>query len=485
MTSIRRSDEPYISPISQDPESPVSSQKPALKSVPPPPANRLEAHKAPQPGPRPVDADLVNAATDLVKGCVHPGIFEEAKPERAQQALSRLPPREFSAVLGKLEESGSLDRFLSQLSPEQKTAFLDTAVRKGALQTERAKPAQGPLDPPSTPAAYAIPANAPLGLAKAANQFNLEAAGNFYGAQQQYLNRYEAAARGCTSGAELRALGEPAKLGHPSNPIDASHPKYPALQREWIDAHRMPDAERVHKTVSDRLSDFMGEGRAGSFFVEGKVDVEGVQKMASLDASGRIAENGKASGKAAGKASLPNGAMIGLDSKGTATIGVHGGGNSVALEGGKLVVALKEDELNAKLELEAGANGKFSKVKAQVAGSGLTWEENARARVDVSLLGKAGGYGFYDSTKGEFGGGVKGKIKSGQDTVSFSAGLGMQGLSEANARHAFNGVGVWSTPPELTAGKEWKELSAATQDGYRRLGWTAQEWTAKAISSRA
>ena len=485
MTSVRRSEASSFSAVSNEPEVPAApTSKPALKAVSRPSSNQVESHPAPQSAARPIDADLVNASTDLIKGYVHPGIFESNRPDLAQKELSKLPAREFSAVLGKLEQSGTLERFVGQLSPEQRTAFLDTAVRKGALQRQAGHPVGGPLQPPAMPSTYSIPQSAPLALAQAANQSNHDAAGSFYGAQQAYFDRYEAAAKACTSGAGLRAMGPPARVEFVPDGISASHPRSNQLSAEWLGAHRFPSDARLHKAVSDKLSDFIGEARAGSVFVEGKVEVDAVSKKVSLEASGRIDESGKAEGKAGGKVKLPNGFLVGLDSKGTTTVGVHGGGASVAMKGDKVAVAITSDDPHSKLkpkfELETTAGGRITKLKAQLVGSGVTYEKG-RGQIDASIPAKdcAGGYAFYDSAKAEFGGGMKATLKSGEDSITLQAALGMQGLSEANARHGLNGVGVWNTPPELISGKEWKELGPKAHDTYRRLGWTEQEWTTR------
>ena len=86
---------------------------------------------------------------------------------------------------------------------------------------------------------------------------------------------------------------------------------------------------------------------------------------------------------------------------------------------------------------------------------------------------------YFDPAKAEFGGGVKGKFKSGDDSITYQGGMGMQGLSAANANHGLNRFGIWATPPELNEGKDWKQLGATAQDAYRRRGWTEQEWTSK------
>ena len=478
MTSIRRSDDSSLAAIPTEPDAPApQTAKPALRAVPLPVTNQVESHKPAQLGGRPIDGELVNASADLVKGYVHPGIFEEARPERAQKELSKLPPREFSAVLAKLEQSGTLDRFVSQLTPEQRTAFLDTAVRKNALQRNAGQAASGPLDPPATPVTYAIPAGAPLGLAKAASQSNFEAGSHFYASQDRYFDRYEAAAKKCTSGAELRGLGPHAPLRHVDSGLSASHPNYNQLFGEWVGGHRAPSDARLQKAVSDKLSDFICEGHAGSFFVEGKIEVVALDEKVSMEASGRVSDSGKTDGKAAAKAKLPGGVMVGRDSKGNATLGVHAGGYSAAIKGEKAVTAAKMGVANVEVEMDL--EGNLSKLKAQVAGSGITLEKNGRARVDVALE-VGGGYAFYDPSKAEFGGGGKVKFKTDDgNAISLEAGFGMQGLSAANARHGLNGVGVWSTPPELSAGKAWADLGAAKQDTYRRLGWTEQEWSSK------
>ncbi len=482
MTSIRRSDDASFHSISSDPE--VHSPPPAkadLKAVPPA-TNQVEAHRAPPSNGKTPDKDLVNVSTDLIKGYVHPGIFEDSRPDLAQKELSRLPPREFSAVMNKLEQSGSLERFLGQLSPEQKTAFLDTAVRKGALQKQDSIPAHGSLNPPTVPAAYSIQRDTPLALAKAANQSNLDAAGNLYAAQQKYLDRYEVAAKKCNSGAELRALGPYAKLETASNPIDPAHPQYQQLQSEWIGAHRFPSDTQVQTTISNRLSDFMGEAHAGSLFAEGKIEVD-VKDRGSAEVSGRIYDSGKSEKSASAKAWLLGGVSVGSDSHGKSALGVKAGELTLTVKGDKVAVAAEHKYPSKKkleLELETDRAGVITKAKAQYDGTGVSFDDG-KGRVDIGHDGW-GGYAFLNPHKAEFGGGVKKTFEFEGGEVKLEGGMGMQGLSSANAAHALNHFGIWESPRELLQGKSWKELDATTQDAYRRRGWSEQEWTSKVKS---
>lgn len=478
MTAIRRSEDPSFTVLSSETEAATAAAAKAVPKAPSKPSaqNQVESHKAPT-AQKEADADLVNVSTDLIKGYVHPGLFESSRPDLAQAQLEKLPPREFRAVLGKLDQSGSLERFYGQLDPKQKTAFLDTAVRKGALQRHDAIPAKGALNPPTVPAAYAIPREAPMGLAKAANQSNLDGAKQLYFAQQEYLDRYEGAVRNCKNGSELRALGPYARLEFASNPIDASHPQYARLNREWLGTGSLPSDVRVQKTISNKLSDFMGEARAGSFFVEGKVEVEMGSIGVTSEASGRIGDDGKVSHtKGSLKAKAKSGISVGMDAKGKPNVGVKIEDVGISIKSDGVAGSVKNKGLKTEIAGEMNLDG-LKKLKVEVHGSGVSYNEG-RGQVDAAYAG-LGGYGFSDARKAEFGGGFTGKMESGDDSIKFSAGLGMTGLSVANATHALNHFGIWEEPRELLQKKPWKSLDETTQDAYRRRGWSEQEWTTK------
>ncbi len=480
MTAIRRSEDPSFTVRSTETE---ASTAPAAKAAPkaPPKAaaqNQLESHKSPAP-PKQPDADLVNVSTDLIKGYVHPGLFESSRPDLAQKQLEKLPPREFNAVLGKLDQSGSLERFIGQLDDTQKTAFFDTAARKGALERREAVPQHGVMNPPTVPASYAAPKEAPLGLAKAVNEANIEGAKQLYGAQQDYLDRYEAAVRNCNSGAELRALGPYAKLETVSNLTHPSHPQYSQLHRDWSHI-RYPSGGRAQATISNKLSDFMGEAHAGSFFVEGKVEVK-TKAGFSGEMEGRLYDTGKVSDtKASAKFTDAQKLSLGLDSKGKVSVGAGVGPMKFKVKDGEATIGAESKNG----QNEAKAHAKFDKdglksFEGEVNGTGLSYDDG-RLQLDVSLIHGAGGYGFSNLEKGEFGGGVKKTFElTKDDEVTLRAGFGMQGLSPANANHALNRFGIWEEPAELLQKKPWQSLDAKQKDAFQRRGWSEQEWSSK------
>ena len=155
----------------------------------------------------------------------------------------------------------------------------------------------------------------------------------------------------------------------------------------------------------------------------------------------------------------------------------------MTVKGDKVSVAAEHrypSEKKLELEVEADRAGVITKAKAQYDGTGVSFDDG-KGRVDIAHDGW-GGYAFLNPHKAEFGGGMKGEFEFEGGTVKFEGGMGMQGLSKANAAHALNHFGIWESPRELLQGKSWKELDATTQDAYRRRGWSEQEWTSKVSS---
>lgn len=310
------------------------------------------------------------------------------------------------------DADGSLARHLGEMSFDDQAVFLAFLEAKGVLTAIPAEGAVAAFEPPARPEMYENDSSLPKPLRDLVHAHNLVRAQDYCADFKGYLARYQAGVELCPDARSLREWGPPLAADVPVEVFTPRDVLAPGYQRDWLAVREFPSDARVHKAIADKLSDWSGEARAGTFFVEGDIEHQ------PFDLKKQFAK-----------------ALTSLSPV-----------NATAKEGAQEVTA---------------------RVPAPYPGTSLS------------------SYSHGSAETGRFGWGLQGAIKGGDlSEVTAKVGIGFVGLSRANANLAFNEVGVFGTPPELSAGTPWKDLNPERKDTYRRLGWTEDEWGDKRPGTR-
>jgi|GEM_PF-3320196 len=382
--------------------------------------------------------------------------------------LELLPDDQYRAQLGELKANGKLDTYISNMTPEARSAFLDQANRKGFIHGGQVKVPDGPLNPPKGPTLYDNKTDLPPEMREAISENNLGEAKQYDTRYSEYMDRYQGALREVKTPEEMRNLGHWA----PKHPL-GTEPGYEnntsdPLANKWAD-------ERITKTrgdketrelASSKMFQMTGRQPAGDVFVEVEVGAK-VQYTAktgtTVGVGGKVeaqvgSESGgdiKASGTPHAGQSIGKNVKVAVNDK-EAELEVKG--HSVTKEGNKVEVKVKtlggEREVGpVKVGAGAGPYGSLNPDEARSA-------SGAHGKGEIEV----------DTGRGKVGAEVNGK-----------AGVGIRGITADEAYESIRpGPGYWTDPSELQQGTPWSSLPAETRDRYTsHYGWSEGEWEKK------
>lgn len=399
-------------------------------------------------GGRAAEAARADAAYADIQATLHTDwkdwAVTDADVRRVHEQLEKLPPADYRRMMERMEQGGLLGKYVKQMSPEAREAFLSQAGRKGYVSSEPGKKAEpAPCHPPDGPVLYRNDAKLPGSVRQLLHAANGEARKAYHDAHHAYVRRYSEQVLQAKELLALRGLGEPVAPFPVSEPgVIASHPDYAAFRSSWA---RAPDTRsQAYKAVSDRSRDLADAQRAGTLKLkqetEFSVESEGMALKVSRETS--LTQYGRTGGSS----------KVGLEAE-------HKG-----LKGG----------------VERESSGAVKTVKGvDLEVAAMSLDSEGTFRMEVSVPGtRFGAYSEVNPGQGTFGGGVSvTKAHKGVD-ARLEYGVTMQGSRPERARDVASMTpGTLFGPlPELEQGLAWKELPAERRARMARDGWNAGSW---------
>ena len=442
-------------------------------------AGTKEAPSAPPPSKavpeerwREISSPLTRSTSNLLIGT------DDAK--RANDALARLSPDQFKTAMERMEREGLLSRFTSNLDIKERERFLELAARSGYLHRDAGAEGKGPLEPPGTPATFSNDPWLPKAVRDAVHDHTVASAVGYWRDYEAYLDRYEAAVEAAKSGAEIRMLGEPRRASPPTDSLAWNDPLRTHYTRDYLERVPRMGNHRAYVALSNRRSDLLGEARAGSVYVEGKINVRSENgaeaELSFRQHAGRSARDEsklKVEGDFGGvRAGVEHDLRTGKSSA--------SGGMTSSVGGNRLKVKVKEDgsgstELGAgragSAKVEFTADGRVKGAEVKVSGVG------AQVGKDGVALQVGGGTAYANPTEGRFGARAEREFEVAGGKVRVELGAGFNGISIVDARHALASEGTHTVPPEIERGVAWDDLSEDARARVTRNLWTKAEWT--------
>ncbi len=375
--------------------------------------------------------------------------------ENVHQLLERLPPDQYRRMLERMHRNGLLERYINEMEPEHRAAFLRQAAAKGYIQPARRPPVpQGWGNPPAPPQMYVNSARLPAPIRRAIHEHAVDALNAYNRAYSAYMRRYIDAVRNARTIADIRRLGPPAVYVYRQHPeaiepgLTEQHPDYQRFRDDrasrWdsgIDRSLQLD---LYQVVRERVAELTGRRSPGDLWLK----IQAGMRFSALGTQGIQGEVRFSSER-------------GVETQSADVQGVVAGDMQVTRE--------VDNRGSTKDSVQVGAGGRSVQVRSD-------------GTVEVTGRG-AGGmhpFGFYNRRTAEFGGGVKIGVGDGQGpSAEVKIEVGMRGIRPEEARAAMdpNEVGFYDTPPELDRGIRWEDLPAERQQFYREiLGWTPEEW---------
>jgi hypothetical protein len=381
--------------------------------------------------------------------------------QRIHEQLERLSSKDYRQVMERMVRDGLLEKYVKEMGPEARQAFLAQAERKVVVSREpvgRVNPA--PCDPPAGPVLYRNDANLPPCVRELVHEKNREAKQAYYDAHAAYVQRYAERALQANTLGELRGLGEPVAPLSVSEPgVSGSHPDVKRFQKGWAQVSSADTRARAYIAVSHRVADLQGAARPGSVQLKAEAEVKG--QLAGVGFKG-----------------------------GTETLLTQAGQvRGEELKGG-VEKALPGPLKGVKVGVEGGASGS-PKGTVEVEGRGvqLTADTEGSARLDVPASGAMGAYAELNGHEGTFGGGAtfKHQVGNGAAEAKLSVGVSMQGSRPERAQDvASQEEGTLFGPlPELDQGLSWDALPRERRERMQRDGWSAEQWKAELQKKRA
>lgn len=440
----------------------------AAPAVPAKPStdNRVEAWSGRAlKGAPTADAVLAQLDTKMRKGEFQPLRDFWVTEQQARESvalLGELSPKDYQQAINEMS-SATMRQLLSEMDPETRATFFKQAQAKGVLtELPSVKAARTEGSPPDAPALLRNDRSLPAPLREAIHAENTERTAQYMKAFEGYIGRYSDAALTAKSPLALRMMGPPAReflLQEPG--VTYGDPVVKGTLNQG-----MTQREPAAHAANDRISDFAGRRRAGSFTVTGEAKFAaeaggyGVESNAQLS----ITDYGKVTGKNTneGQVKLVPGVAVGLTSEGRTFTELGTKDNNVRLENGRLV------------ELEG---------KAGVLGVKLTEDKTT---LSMKALGAVpiGGFATIDEKHGAYGGGLKagGELEFGSLKVEASLKLGVTVQGVAPERlpmiASMCDDGIWGPMPELD-GTKWDAIPEARRRRLASDGWTKGNWPVK------
>ncbi len=425
--------------------------------------NRVEAWSglpaAQQQAPRTADQVVADIEKKMKTGswaAVRDFAVTERDARDSVAMLGQLPAPEYQKALEKMN-STALGQLLSEMDADTRKTFFAQARQKGALVEEpavKAPPREGSA--PDKPAMLRNDPSMRTELRDAVHSENKARTHQYMRDFEAYVSRYSEAALKASSPLALRLMGPPQSEFTLYEPGRVGK-DYQSLEQGT------PNRSRAAKAVNDRISDFAGRTRAGSysatFEAKAGASFNGVGVESTVSA--RVTDYGKVTvGKLKGDAALSDtNGSIGLSSEGKVFQKLGAKGFSARFEGGKVT------ELEGKL---AGVGVKLT-------------EDKTTLSMGLDNL-PIGTFADIDEKGGSYGGGVKlgSKQKIGGLELELSAkvGFAVQGVAPERLAAIASMVddGIWGPMPELDRVVQWKDIPKARRERLASDGWSPSNW---------
>jgi hypothetical protein len=373
--------------------------------------------------------------------------------------LEQLPAGEYRKALSTMNDR-TLSQLCSEMDAPTRAAFFEQARQKGAVQEEpgvRAPPREG--SPPDKPALLRNDSSLRLELRDAVHSENKARAAEYRQQFEGYLSRYTEAALAAPSPLSLRMMGPPA------NEFVLLEPGLIGQDNQRFDSLGNGPTGRASavRAVNDRISDFAGRTRAGSFSVtaSAKLEGQGAGFGGQLEKSAKLTAEGKLSGSSKAEAKVQLNELL--------AVGVSADGKGFG--------ELKLDGYKAKFE-----DGKLVEQEGKLGVLGLKLTED-KTTVSASLSPLVGGFATIDETHGSYGGGVKlgKKVELGElGELEFALKLGIEAQGVAPERlpdiASMKDDGIWGPMPELEGRVKWSAIAPERRARLSRDGWSIGNW---------
>lgn len=424
--------------------------------------------RAPAPSAKHPSPEDMNAIREALRTGITDWSVSDAEVAQVSMRLEAMSPAQYREAVELMSSEDLLGGYLKKSGWEGREAFFEQAERKGLIKVEHGKMAQGPLNPPNQPDLYVNDDRLPVAMRRALHENAIDRHNGYAAAYDDYQDRYAAAVKQVRSGEELRELGAPARIFSVGQPgVMYGDPYYEEFtNRTALKAKASITDSVAQQAISDQAAFLRREARGGTLFVEGKLEVEA---------------HGK---KIGGEARMYLDDRAPLETKTSGGIKSDGIENSVEVDHkAEKTFGFGVDLDPAKLGVKVGTDGELKEVEAELYGTGAKLTRDG-TELKVGLPGAFHSKSFFDSKKGDFGGGVgvEQEIAPGIK-VKAEGSLGMKGLSKDAALHSIDSKGIFIVPDELTRGIRWDALPEQSRATHARNLWTADEWNSRIDSN--
>ena len=403
---------------------------------------------------------------DALMGHWHLTSFGSAEDARhAVSMLEQLPPKEYRKALDEMS-SKTLGKMLSTMDSDTRASFFAQARQKGAVHEEpgvRMPPREG--SPPDKPALLRNDASLRPELREAIHTENKARTADYMQHFDQYVSRYSEAVLAAPTPLALRIIGPPVSefVLYEPGLIGKDNQTFKTLGQGAA-----PRA-RAAKAVNDRISDFAGRPRAGSYSVtaSAKASVEFAKTTLEVRHDEKLSDSGarSSSNRAEAMVEVTHGLSKGINDEGKSITEVGSGALKARTEDGKLV-----------------------RVEGKVGGVGGGLErEDGKLTLSTALKGvPVGSYAAVDAEKGSYGGGLQageelevhgvGKIE-----VGLKVGFEVQGIAPERLADlaSMKDDGIFGPMPELDNGVKWNRIPTERRERLARDGWSVRNWPAR------
>lgn len=388
-------------------------------------------------------------------------------PDQAQLAadlLGSLGAADFARTFKRLCAQGHAERLFESLPPEATARLLEAAVRSGALEEApgRAAPEHS-LKAPDQPALIRNERELPNALRKVIHAENQRRADAYTKEYDRYVDAYCEQVKSTRNPLQLRGLGDV------SSPPSLIEPGTREADRELLGNLGLTGSnrglERIRRTVSDQISAFRGQIRAGGYGLS--IDLSGKATI------GKVFNVGGSIG-----ATVTDDARI-VDAKAKPKVGV---GASMSHDEATDQPGVTNSEVGKTgVALDVDAKGNVS-GRATVVGIGVAQSGSKTSFVAPVPFGLSAET-FVDAEKGQYGASLgyekKGKAFGGQVEWAGSAKVSL--TAQGVPREYYQDIGgtqagVFGPMPELDQGAAWSSLTKDRQAWYERQGFSAKNW---------
>ncbi|HEX8434687.1 hypothetical protein [Archangium sp.] len=415
-------------------------------------------------GARRADAARAEAAYADIKASLHTDwkdrSITDADRRRVHEQLEKLPPADYRQMLERMEQDKLLGKYLDleQMSPEQRSAFLAQAERKGCVTREPVRKAPfAPCQPPDVPTLYKNDAKLPASVRESVHESNRLAKRTYHDAHDAYVKRYSEQVMQARSLLDIRALGEPVAPFKVSDGLVYPHPDYNRFRASWSAVPGNDTRDDAYEAVANRMADLSGRMRPGSFWFKAAAEVKA--EFMGMEIKGGVE------------------ALVTQDGR---TDWAPKGGVERGIKGVTVGVENSESgEPKVSVGLEHELHSPKGKDPMTV---GISVDSDGGLRADLPVGGGFGSYVELNQKQGTYGGGVGFERKFGKTgeevKVKVEVGFGMQGMRQERARDVAStqpGT-LFGALPELDQGLAWKDIPTERRERMERDGMTPELW---------